>query len=145
MQLQPKLVLTISFTNILGTAQQEQHQKTIDFGFKTVNYDDKEKLVAEVFNKIADKYDLMNDLMSFGIQRCWKDTFIENMGPLKMRKIYDKFGEVVGEEPLKVLDIAGGTGDITFRILEKAKKDNPESKFYAFLSLLCQNYLLILL
>ena len=50
------------------------------------------------------------------------------IGPLKMRKNLNEKGEVIGEEPLKVLDVAGGTGDIAFRILDKAKQDSPGCK-----------------
>lgn len=50
----------------------------------------------------------MNDLMSVGLHRCWKNSFVEELGSLKN-----------GNTPIKVLDVAGGTGDIAFRILEK--------------------------
>ncbi len=73
--------------------------KTTHFGFKTVNEDDKEKLVAEVFHSVAGKYDIMNDLMSFGVHRLWKRYTIEMSGVRKGNK---------------VLDIAGGTGDLTY-------------------------------
>jgi 2-methoxy-6-polyprenyl-1,4-benzoquinol methylase len=78
-----------------------------------------------VFSNVADSYDVMNDAMSLGVHRCWKDTFVNTIGPLKMRKILNSKGEVDKQEPLRILDVAGGTGDISFRILEKAKKDSP--------------------
>lgn len=58
-------------------------------------------------------YDLMNDLMSVGLHRCWKNSFVEELGSLKN-----------GDAPIRVLDVAGGTGDIAFRILEKHRGHN---------------------
>jgi 2-methoxy-6-polyprenyl-1,4-benzoquinol methylase len=51
-------------------------KQSIDFGFKTVERDEKEKMVAGVFSSVAEEYDVMNDAMSLGVHRCWKDTFI---------------------------------------------------------------------
>jgi demethylmenaquinone methyltransferase/2-methoxy-6-polyprenyl-1,4-benzoquinol methylase len=72
--------------------------KTTHFGFKTVNVEEKAAKVAEVFHSVASKYDLMNDLMSAGIHRLWKRVTIEMSGVRRGNK---------------VLDIAGGTGDLT--------------------------------
>ncbi|MCH8536141.1 MAG: bifunctional demethylmenaquinone methyltransferase/2-methoxy-6-polyprenyl-1,4-benzoquinol methylase UbiE [Alkalimonas sp.] len=72
--------------------------KTTDFGFKTVAEDEKVSLVANVFDSVAAKYDVMNDLMSFGIHRLWK------------RFTIDCSAVRPGQ---KVLDLAGGTGDLT--------------------------------
>lgn len=85
-------------------------------------------MVKKVFSNVADSYDLMNDAMSLGVHRCWKDEFVNQIGPLKMRKVLNDFGETKSEERLKILDVAGGTGDISFRILNKAKKDAPGCK-----------------
>lgn len=71
--------------------------KTTHFGFTDVPVEDKAGKVAEVFHSVADKYDVMNDLMSFGIHRLWKRYTIEMSGVRKGHK---------------VLDIAGGTGDL---------------------------------
>ena len=98
-----------------------------------MNYDDKEKLVRKVFSNVADSYDVMNDAMSLGVHRCWKDQFVDMIGPLKLRKQLNEKGEVQSEERLKMIDVAGGTGDISFRILNKAKKDSPGSKKALFL------------
>ncbi|OYD23414.1 bifunctional demethylmenaquinone methyltransferase/2-methoxy-6-polyprenyl-1,4-benzoquinol methylase UbiE [Oceanimonas baumannii] len=76
----------------------EQHKSTTDFGYQTVNADEKEQMVASVFHSVAAKYDVMNDLMSFGIHRLWK------------RFTIDCSGVRPGQ---KVLDLAGGTGDLT--------------------------------
>ncbi|MGL9720351.1 bifunctional demethylmenaquinone methyltransferase/2-methoxy-6-polyprenyl-1,4-benzoquinol methylase UbiE [Symbiopectobacterium sp.] len=73
-------------------------EKTTHFGFRTVDKNDKEAMVAGVFHSVAGKYDLMNDLMSFGIHRAWKRFTIECSGVRRDQR---------------VLDLAGGTGDLT--------------------------------
>lgn len=73
-------------------------KKTTDFGFQSIPWGDKAEKVANVFHSVADRYDLMNDLMSFGIHRLWKYYTIEMSGV--------RSGQ-------RVLDIAGGTGDLT--------------------------------
>ena len=73
--------------------------RTIDFGFRQVPVGDKKTLVREVFDSVATRYDLMNDLMSLGIHRAWKREFIAALAPRPDRSL---------------LDLAGGTGDITF-------------------------------
>ncbi len=79
----------------------EQNKKsTTDFGFREVPVDEKVKHVADVFHSVAGKYDLMNDLMSGGIHRFWKKLTIEQSGARRGHSI---------------LDIAGGTGDLTIR------------------------------
>ena len=73
-------------------------QETTHFGFRTVDKDEKVAMVADVFHSVASKYDLMNDLMSFGIHRVWKRFTIDCSAV---------------REGQKVLDLAGGTGDLT--------------------------------
>ncbi len=75
------------------------------FGFRTVGLDDKQEMVDEVFDKVARRYDLMNDLMSAGLHRVWKDAMVTMLNPPKDR-------------PFVMLDAAGGTGDVAFRIAE---------------------------
>ena len=75
-----------------------QKSGTTHFGFEQVQLADKQKRVAGVFTSVAHKYDLMNDLMSLGIHRIWK------------RFVIDLAGIRPGE---RVLDVAGGTGDLT--------------------------------
>ena len=82
---------------------------TTHFGFKTVASTEKETLVAGVFHSVAAKYDLMNDLMSFGIHRLWKRFTIDCSGVRKGQK---------------VLDLAGGTGDLT-AVLPHRRRDRP--------------------
>jgi len=77
---------------------------TVDFGFKTVNRAEKRNLVRNVFDSVASRYDLMNDLMSLGIHRLWKRDFIEALDPRPNRTL---------------LDLAGGTGDICTGWLKK--------------------------
>jgi demethylmenaquinone methyltransferase/2-methoxy-6-polyprenyl-1,4-benzoquinol methylase len=76
----------------------------VSFGFRTVAAEEKAGLVRGVFDSVADRYDLMNDLMSGGIHRLWKKAMIDWLDP--------RPGQTV-------LDVAGGTGDIALRILER--------------------------
>lgn len=76
----------------------EQDKSTTHFGYKTVEANEKEQMVASVFHSVAAKYDIMNDLMSFGIHRLWKRFTIDCSGVRKGQR---------------VLDLAGGTGDLT--------------------------------
>ncbi|XP_051551731.1 2-methoxy-6-polyprenyl-1,4-benzoquinol methylase, mitochondrial isoform X2 [Myxocyprinus asiaticus] len=77
--------------------------KSTHFGFETVPEEDKAERVYKVFESVAKKYDVMNDAMSLGIHRLWKDTLLHIMNP---------------QPGLRLLDTAGGTGDISFRFLE---------------------------
>ena len=81
-------------------------QQTTHFGDRIVPLDDKQGLVNAVFHGVADRYDLMNDLMSAGVHRIWKDAMVARLAPPK-----------TGARPYRVLDMAGGTGDIAERIL----------------------------
>jgi demethylmenaquinone methyltransferase/2-methoxy-6-polyprenyl-1,4-benzoquinol methylase len=80
--------------------------QTTHFGEKTVPLEDKQGMVNDVFHSVADRYDLMNDLMSGGIHRLWKDALVARLAPPKQ-----------GHVPYRVLDMAGGTGDIAERIV----------------------------
>jgi demethylmenaquinone methyltransferase/2-methoxy-6-polyprenyl-1,4-benzoquinol methylase len=81
-------------------------RETTHFGEQTVALEDKQGLVNKVFHDVADRYDLMNDLMSFGIHRLWKDAMIADLAPPRL-----------GSLGYKVLDMAGGTGDVAERIV----------------------------
>ena len=83
-------------------------QKTTHFGFEQVAVEKKAERVAEVFHSVAAKYDLMNDLMSAGVHRLWKRFTIEASGV--------RLGH-------KILDIAGGTGDLSFQFAKLVGKD----------------------
>src|SRR6056297_3191521 len=78
---------------------------TTHFGFETVPELEKAGRVQGVFNSVADKYDVMNDVMSVGIHRIWKDAMMDWLAP--------RPGQTL-------LDVAGGTGDISFRFLKRA-------------------------
>jgi len=82
----------------------------------------------KIFLKINNfSYDLMNDAMSLGVHRIWKNEFVNSLGLLKPNKIF-KEGKTV-EEKLQVIDMAGGTGDISFKIWERAKECSE--KYYS--------------
>jgi demethylmenaquinone methyltransferase/2-methoxy-6-polyprenyl-1,4-benzoquinol methylase len=80
--------------------------ETTHFGEQTVPLEQKQGMVNAVFHGVADRYDLMNDLMSGGVHRLWKDAMVARLGPPK-----------TGTLPYRVLDMAGGTGDIAERIV----------------------------
>ncbi|MEQ1769336.1 MAG: bifunctional demethylmenaquinone methyltransferase/2-methoxy-6-polyprenyl-1,4-benzoquinol methylase UbiE [Devosia sp.] len=86
-----------------------QTAETTHFGEQTVPLADKQGLVDKVFHDVADRYDLMNDLMSGGVHRLWKDALVARLGPPR-----------TGSMPFRVLDMAGGTGDIAQRILDQS-------------------------
>jgi demethylmenaquinone methyltransferase/2-methoxy-6-polyprenyl-1,4-benzoquinol methylase len=86
----------------------DRPDQTTHFGFRDVALDDKQTLVNDVFHSVARRYDLMNDLMSVGLHRVWKDIAINLLNPPR------------GEAPFALLDVAGGTGDIAFRAAEAA-------------------------
>ncbi|GGH39048.1 2-octaprenyl-6-methoxy-1,4-benzoquinone methylase /demethylmenaquinone methyltransferase [Cribrihabitans marinus] len=83
----------------------DQKDKTTHFGFETVPESDKAGRVQGVFNSVASKYDIMNDVMSAGIHRVWKDAMMDWLAPRPGQRL---------------LDVAGGTGDIAFRFLRRA-------------------------
>lgn len=78
------------------------------FGFARVPSDDKQGLVNEVFVKVAERYDLMNDLMSGGLHRAWKTAMIDWLAPPR------------NDRAFALLDVAGGTGDVAFKVLDEA-------------------------
>lgn len=81
----------------------ENPQNTTHFGFKTVDSREKSSLVKGVFSSVASRYDIMNDLMSAGVHHLWKDKMVEMLAPNG-----------------SLLDVAGGTGDISYRYLKKS-------------------------
>ncbi|XP_039724257.1 2-methoxy-6-polyprenyl-1,4-benzoquinol methylase, mitochondrial [Pteropus medius] len=81
---------------------QEKRAAETHFGFETVSEEEKGGKVYQVFESVAKKYDVMNDMMSFGIHRVWKDLLLWKMRPFPGTQL---------------LDVAGGTGDIAFRFL----------------------------
>ncbi len=79
-----------------------------DFGFRRVPVDEKATLVGDVFDRVATRYDLMNDVMSAGVHRLWKRALIDSLRPRK---------------DAHLLDVAGGTGDIATRFLDQAAQN----------------------
>ena len=77
------------------------------FGYRQVPLGDKQALVDDVFHSVAGRYDLMNDLMSAGLHRAWKDVLVTAVNPPRN-----------GDRPFALLDVAGGTGDIAFRVAD---------------------------
>jgi demethylmenaquinone methyltransferase / 2-methoxy-6-polyprenyl-1,4-benzoquinol methylase len=89
---------------------------TADFGFRQVAAEEKAGLVRGVFDSVAGRYDLMNDLMSGGLHRAWKDALVTAVNPPpKGRPGRLEQGD---ERPFHLLDLAGGTGDIAFRVTD---------------------------
>jgi len=76
------------------------------FGYSTIPLDEKQGRVDDVFHSVARRYDLMNDLMSGGLHRAWKDALLTAVNPPK------------GDRPFALLDLAGGTGDVAFRVAQ---------------------------
>jgi demethylmenaquinone methyltransferase/2-methoxy-6-polyprenyl-1,4-benzoquinol methylase len=81
---------------------------TTSFGFRAVRESDRQGLVNQVFSSVASRYDLMNDLMSGGLHRLWKMEFVSMIGAPK------------GQQSFKLLDVAGGTGDISIRYAQNS-------------------------
>ena len=81
-------------------------EASADFGFQKVAAADKQRLIDDVFARVAQRYDQMNDLMSAGLHRLWKDDFVVLLNPPR------------GNAKFDVLDVAGGTGDVAFRVLK---------------------------
>src|SRR5512146_2757059 len=85
----------------MTTPRDETH-----FGYSTIPLADKQGRVDDVFHSVARRYDLMNDLMSGGLHRAWKDALLTAVNPPKTDKNF------------ALLDLAGGTGDVAFRVVE---------------------------
>lgn len=84
-------------------------QQTAAFGYRRVPAADKQPLVDEVFHRVARRYDLMNDLMSGGLHRVWKQAMVSWLAPPR------------SGPPWSVVDVAGGTGDVALRIAERSR------------------------
>lgn len=82
----------------------EKNSETTHFGYTSVGVDEKAGLVKGVFDSVAPRYDLMNDLMSIGVHRLWKRALIDALNP---------------QPHMALLDVGGGTGDIAFRFLKR--------------------------
>jgi demethylmenaquinone methyltransferase / 2-methoxy-6-polyprenyl-1,4-benzoquinol methylase len=89
-----------------GDSWMNQPGETTHFGFRDVALSEKQTLVNDVFHSVARRYDLMNDLMSGGLHRLWKEWMVNALNPPR------------SGHPFALLDVAGGTGDIAFRAAE---------------------------
>lgn len=90
--------------------QADDATETASFGFREVPLGEKQSLVDDVFYRVAERYDVMNDAMSGGLHRVWKDALVSRLAPPRSSRV-----------PWRVLDVAGGTGDVAFRIAERAE------------------------
>ncbi|KAM0451468.1 hypothetical protein ACHAO4_006143 [Trichoderma viride] len=95
------------------------------FGYETVTESVKQERVAEVFTSVAESYDKMNDLMSMGVHRLWKDHFVSSLNPGATNPT---------GMPQRILDVAGGTGDIAFRMLRHAHVNNGNPNVHVTIS-----------
>ncbi|MBI1260135.1 MAG: bifunctional demethylmenaquinone methyltransferase/2-methoxy-6-polyprenyl-1,4-benzoquinol methylase UbiE [Rhizobiales bacterium] len=91
-----------------SSANANSGSETIDFGFREVPESEKQKLVHDVFEQVASRYDLMNDLLSGGLHRAWKQAMIDQVNPPRNDRAFAH------------IDVAGGTGDVAFRCLDRA-------------------------
>ncbi|RMD39486.1 hypothetical protein DV735_g5642, partial [Chaetothyriales sp. CBS 134920] len=101
-----------------GSVDNDPNGRFTDFGFETIAEAEKESRVGAVFSSVASSYDKMNDAMSLGIHRLWKDHFVRTVNP----------GRAESDKGWNILDIAGGTGDIAFRMLDHATNINGDLK-----------------
>ena len=90
--------------DLLKQEKDDSADQTIDFGFQTIARDQKEAKVKEVFDSVAKNYDIMNDVMSLGVHRLWKDALMDWLAP---------------QAGQSLLDLAGGTGDVALRFLKR--------------------------
>ncbi|KAL8754728.1 MAG: hypothetical protein Q9184_005021 [Pyrenodesmia sp. 2 TL-2023] len=101
---------------------QPQDASTTHFGFQSISSSSKASRVSSVFSSVASSYDTMNDLMSLGIHRLWKDHFVRSINPCSPQPISTNHPR----KPWLMLDVAGGTGDIAFRLLDHATLINGD-------------------
>lgn len=98
----------------LRAALSTSSSERASFGFREVAASEKASMVRQVFERVAQKYDLMNDIMTAGVHRQWKDHFVSYLRT---------------HPGMRVLDVAGGTGDIAFRILDRAIRRGHQADF----------------
>eukprot|EP00941_MAST-03F_sp_MAST-3F-sp1_P000295 g295.t1 len=111
----------INVRNVTSTVAQlkeysDASSDTSHFGFQTVPREAKKDLVKDVFDSVANDYDLMNDIMSGSLHRIWKDNFVKILRPECLVHLPNT--PDTSNLPARILDVAGGTGDIAFRICD---------------------------
>ncbi|KAI1129371.1 ubiquinone/menaquinone biosynthesis methyltransferase [Nemania abortiva] len=122
-------VLRPSTTSSASTNNSNSNEspRTTHFGFQDgLSESEKTERVAGVFHSVAESYDRMNDLMSFGWHRIWKDHFVSSLNP--------GFSSSIPPTPQRVLDVAGGTGDIAFRMLHQSHVVNTNPNIHITIS-----------
>jgi 2-methoxy-6-polyprenyl-1,4-benzoquinol methylase len=102
--------------SVLQRRHYSNHESTTHFGYREIPTSYKESLVKDVFSSVASSYDVMNDAMSLGVHRLWKDDFVANLNP----------GNPTVGIQTRCIDVAGGTGDIALRILDWARKEHAD-------------------
>lgn len=102
--------------------QPKPDERTTHFGFKEVPESLKESLVGSVFTSVSPKYDVLNDSMSLGVHRLWKDSFVSALLPKLPPSMHSPTGDKEWQPSFRCLDVAGGTGDIALRILDRARE-----------------------
>jgi demethylmenaquinone methyltransferase/2-methoxy-6-polyprenyl-1,4-benzoquinol methylase len=98
---------------MIDSTDQARDRLAASFGYQEVRPEDKPALVRDLFARVAWRYDLMNDLMSAGVHRLWKAALIDWLAP---------------RPGLRLLDVAGGTGDIAFRVLHRTERFWPSPR-----------------
>ncbi|MBX9931808.1 MAG: bifunctional demethylmenaquinone methyltransferase/2-methoxy-6-polyprenyl-1,4-benzoquinol methylase UbiE [Methylobacterium sp.] len=94
----------------MGSAEKPAGEASTHFGFERVALSEKQARVDDVFRSVAKRYDVMNDLMSGGLHRAWKSNLVAMLRPPRNR-------------PFRHLDVAGGTADVAFRVLEAGGRE----------------------
>ncbi|KAL8764290.1 MAG: hypothetical protein Q9194_007107, partial [Teloschistes cf. exilis] len=123
---QPYRCLSCSL-RLSQSASSQDASQTTHFGFESIPSSQKSSRVSSVFSSVASSYDTMNDLMSLGIHRLWKDHFVRSLNPGSPHLPASTSPQPKTphqRQPWTMLDIAGGTGDIAFRILDHATHIN---------------------
>lgn len=112
-QLKTRLPLLYKGVRSVSNTSNSNSNSTTHFGYRTVPTEEKEKLVGNVFSSVATSYDVMNDLMSLSLHRLWKAHLINKLDPgMRPNSV----------EPLKFIDMAGGSADIALGILDHAER-----------------------
>jgi len=99
------------FVNTVRCQSNENETFKRSFGFKEIKEEEKQTEVNKVFTNVAEKYDIMNDVMSLGLHRAWKNYLISEIAP---------------NYQMKLIDVAGGTGDIAFRFLNHLENSSTQ-------------------
>ncbi|XP_062235598.1 2-methoxy-6-polyprenyl-1,4-benzoquinol methylase, mitochondrial [Platichthys flesus] len=113
------------FSGVAASARSFSGDGKTHFGFETVPEEEKAKRVYKVFENVAQKYDVMNDAMSLGVHRLWKDALLHVMHP---------------QPGARLLDVAGGTGDIAFRFLEYVRSQQQRRERRSVRSMQTQSW-----